>query len=219
MWKLKIGEGGSPWLRTLNGHTGRQHWEFDPDLGSPEDLEAVENAREEFRKNRFHQKHSADLLMRIQFNKDNRTRIVLPQVKVTDTEDITEDQVTATLRRALSFHSTLQAHDGHWPGDYGGPMFLMPGLNSDGGFATYELTRSYSWLELFNPAETFGDIVIDYPYVECSSAAIQALASFKKLYPGHRREEIESCIERAALFIEKKQAPDGSWFIIYLLVN
>ncbi|CAK7339796.1 unnamed protein product, partial [Dovyalis caffra] len=35
--------------------------------------------------------------------------------------------------------------------------------NADGGFATYELTRSYRWLELINPAETFGDIVIDYP--------------------------------------------------------
>ncbi|KAI5336564.1 hypothetical protein L3X38_015832 [Prunus dulcis] len=35
--------------------------------------------------------------------------------------------------------------------------------NDDGGFATYELTRSYQWLELINPAETFGDIVIDYP--------------------------------------------------------
>lgn len=56
--------------------------------------------------------------------------MVLPQVKVKDTEDITEDQVTTTLRRAISFHSTLQAHDGHWPGDYGGPMFLMPGLVS-----------------------------------------------------------------------------------------
>ncbi|TQD85286.1 hypothetical protein C1H46_029205 [Malus baccata] len=53
--------------------------------------------------------------------------------------------------------------------------------NDDGGFATYELTRSYEWLELINPAETFGDIVIDYPYVECTSAAIQALALFKKL--------------------------------------
>nr|UBR57589.1 oxidosqualene cyclase [Panax ginseng] len=84
--------------------------------------------------------------------------------------------------------------------------------NSDGGYATYELTRSYSWLELINPAETFGDIVIDYPYVECTSAAIQALSAFKKLYPDHRREEIQLCIEKAALFIEKIQASDGSWY-------
>ncbi|KAF3956067.1 hypothetical protein CMV_018779 [Castanea mollissima] len=54
---------------------------------------------------------------------------------------------------------------------------------------------------LINPAETFGDIVIDYPYVECTSAAIQALTLFKKLYPEHRREEIENCIAKAAEFI------------------
>ncbi|KAJ6331734.1 hypothetical protein OIU76_010170 [Salix suchowensis] len=82
--------------------------------------------------------------------------------------------------------------------------------NGDGGFATYELTRSYSWLELINPAETFGDIVIDYPYVECTSAAIQALTLFKKLYPGHRSEEIESCIRKAIVFIESIQEKDGS---------
>ncbi|KAE8721497.1 Detected protein of unknown function [Hibiscus syriacus] len=35
-------------------------------------------------------------------------------------------------------------------------------INVDGGFATYELRISYWWLELINPAETFGDIVIDY---------------------------------------------------------
>ncbi|KAM4087872.1 hypothetical protein ACB094_07G028500 [Castanea mollissima] len=84
--------------------------------------------------------------------------------------------------------------------------------NGDGGFATYELTRSYQWLELINPAETFGDIVIDYPYVECTSAAIQALTLFKKSYPWHRQEEIELCIKRAVMFIEKIQASDGSWY-------
>ncbi|KAF9267102.1 terpene synthase [Marasmius fiardii PR-910] len=26
------------------------------------------------------------------------------------------------------FYKNLQAHDGHWPGEYGGPMFLIPGL-------------------------------------------------------------------------------------------
>ena len=28
----------------------------------------------------------------------------------------------------LSFYQMLQCDDGHWAGDYGGPMFLMPGL-------------------------------------------------------------------------------------------
>lgn len=128
MWKLKIAEGGSPWLRTTNNHVGRQVWEFDPDLGSPEQREEIERARETFSKHRFEKKHSADLIMRIQFLKENAGTVVLPQVKVKDTEDVTEDAVTNTLRRAINFHSTLQAHDGHWPGDYGGPMFLLPGL-------------------------------------------------------------------------------------------
>lgn len=51
-----------------------------------------------------------------------------------------------------------------------------------------------------------------YSYVECTSAAIQALASFRKLYPGHRREEIQRCIDKATTFIEKIQASDGSWY-------
>lgn len=52
----------------------------------------------------------------------------LPQIKVKDDEYVTEEAVTTTLRRAVNFYRTIQAHDGHWPGDYGGPMFLLPGL-------------------------------------------------------------------------------------------
>lgn len=128
MWKLKIAEGGNPWLKTTNNHVGRQFWEFDPELGSPEEKIEIEDARQNFYNNRFEKKHSADLLMRIQFAKENPVAKVLPQVKVKDAEDITEEIVTNTLRRAIDFYSTIQAHDGHWPGDYGGPMFLMPGL-------------------------------------------------------------------------------------------
>jgi hypothetical protein len=36
--------------------------------------------------------------------------------------------VEGHLNAGLAFHSSLQAEDGHFPGDYGGPMFLMPGL-------------------------------------------------------------------------------------------
>ena len=31
-------------------------------------------------------------------------------------------------REAIKFYSTLQTEDGHWAGDYGGPMFLLPGI-------------------------------------------------------------------------------------------
>ncbi|XP_047329689.1 cycloartenol Synthase-like [Impatiens glandulifera] len=128
MWKLRIAEGDNPWLRTTNDHVGRQVWEFDSKHGSPEQLQEIEKARENFRNNRFTQKHSADLLMRAQFAKENLTNIIPPQVQVEDIEDITYDKATDTVRRGISFYSTLQAHDGHWPGDYGGPMFLLPGL-------------------------------------------------------------------------------------------
>ncbi|KAL7133800.1 hypothetical protein ABFS83_12G164500 [Erythranthe nasuta] len=84
--------------------------------------------------------------------------------------------------------------------------------NSSGGFASYELTRSNAWLEMINPSEIFGDIIIDYQYVECTSAAIQGLKQFSKLYPGYRRKNIEACIKKALHFIESMQLSDGSWY-------
>lgn len=51
-------------------------------------------------------------------------------MKVKDGEegDINEEMVNVTLRRSLRFYSTLQTQDGFWPGDYGGPLFLLPAL-------------------------------------------------------------------------------------------
>ncbi|KAL7202134.1 hypothetical protein ACSBR1_033747 [Camellia fascicularis] len=45
-----------------------------PKLRSPEELSEIDKVRDTFRNNRFQQKHSADLLMRIQFAKENPSR-------------------------------------------------------------------------------------------------------------------------------------------------
>jgi lanosterol synthase len=39
---------------------------------------------------------------------------------------------------------------------------LLTMQNRDGGFASYELVRGPSWLELLNPAEVFGKSVPTY---------------------------------------------------------
>ncbi|GAB4854058.1 hypothetical protein Ancab_022639 [Ancistrocladus abbreviatus] len=125
MWKLKIAEGG-PWLKSVNNHVGRQHWEFDKSAGTQEQRAHVETLREEFKKNRYRRKQSADLLMRMQMREENPIGEIPQAVKVAEIEDITEEAVTTTLRRAISFFSTIQAHDGHWPADIAGPLFFLP---------------------------------------------------------------------------------------------
>jgi cycloartenol synthase len=64
----------------------------------------------------------------LQFGKENPLKMDLPAIKLEENEDVTEEAVSTSLKRAISRFSTLQAHDGHWPGDYAGPMFPMPGL-------------------------------------------------------------------------------------------
>ena len=76
MWRLKIAEGGGdPWLRTKNGHVGRQVWEFD---AAAEPDPAVDAARRAFVERRHDLKHSANLLMRLQVRNARDTRLAFP---------------------------------------------------------------------------------------------------------------------------------------------
>jgi len=95
---------------------------------------------------------------------------------------------------------------------FDGVNVILSYQNTDGGWATYENTRGPAWLELLNPSEVFGEIMIDYSYVECTSACVQSLLRFRQQYPLHRRKEIDASIVRGLKFIEKRQRPDGSWY-------
>ncbi len=83
--------------------------------------------------------------------------------------------------------------------------------NDDGGWATYERTRGPRWLERLNPSDCFGDIMIDYSFVECSSACMQALAAFRARYPGRKDAAIGRALLRGRDFLLRAQRPDGSW--------
>jgi squalene/oxidosqualene cyclase-like protein len=89
---------------------------------------------------------------------------------------------------------------------------LLTLQNTDGGFATYENNRGYAWFEWLNPSEVFGDIMIDYSYVECTNASIGALAAFAKHFPKHRHHEVTRAVARARQFLLDIQREDGSWY-------
>ncbi|XP_023396782.1 lanosterol synthase isoform X3 [Loxodonta africana] len=88
---------------------------------------------------------------------------------------------------------------------------LLNMRNPDGGFSTYETKRGGRLLELLNPSEVFGDIMIDYTYVECTSAVMQALKHFHEQFPDHRVAEVRETLEQGLEFCRRTQRADGSW--------
>ncbi len=92
---------------------------------------------------------------------------------------------------------------------------LLSWQNDDGGWATYERQRAGAWMERLNPSEVFGDIMVDYSYVECTSACVQALVAAQKRagtgslsIPEH---DVRQAIARGVAFLRKAQVPDGSF--------
>ncbi|KAK4588776.1 hypothetical protein RGQ29_019685 [Quercus rubra] len=127
MWRLKIGEGSNdPYLFSTNNFAGRQTWVFDPEAGTPEERAEVEEARQNFYKNRRQVRASSDLLWRMQFLREKNFKQTIPPIKIEDGEEITDEKATNALRRSVHFFAALQSSDGHWPAENAGPMFFVP---------------------------------------------------------------------------------------------
>ncbi|KAG2011451.1 lanosterol synthase [Coprinopsis cinerea AmutBmut pab1-1] len=88
---------------------------------------------------------------------------------------------------------------------------LLTMQNPDGGFASYELIRAGSWSEYLNPAEVFGNIMVEYNYPECTTSVITSLAIFRKHYPHYRASDIDRTIRGAITYLHNAQTPEGGW--------
>ena len=86
----------------------------------------MEELRAHFVRNKDVQKHSSDELLRLQCKAGSKYPLPSDSQPAEATPDA--GRVEQHLKGAISFYEGLQQEDGHWPGDYGGPMFLLPGL-------------------------------------------------------------------------------------------
>jgi squalene/oxidosqualene cyclase-like protein len=89
--------------------------------------------------------------------------------------------------------------------------FMLSLQNTDGGWATYELTRGPAWLEGLNASDCFRDIMVDYSYVECTSSCLQALNAYRQRFPSAYTDRIERALQHGRRFLENAQRVDGSW--------
>ena len=102
-----------------------------------------------------------------------------------------------------------QAADAEMLGDAVG--FMLRGQNRDGGFGSYEARRTRIGLEWLNPAEMFGESMSEHSYVECTASCIAALAACRRHFPQLADSAVTNSVSRAAAWLRRSQARDGSW--------
>ena len=102
-----------------------------------------------------------------------------------------------------------QAADTEMLGD--AVRFMLRGQNRNGGFGSYEARRSRIGLEWLNPAEMFGESMTEHSYVECTASCIAALAACRRQFPQLADSAATDAMSRAAAWLRRSQARDGSW--------
>lgn len=100
--------------------------------------------------------------------------------------------VVEAVMKGMKFYVGLQAEDGHWAGDYGGPLFLLPGLTVSQKHSIHTCTsvsckkyRIYFWFIYF-----LGLLIT------CHVAKISLAEAWK---------------QEMVRYLRSVQLPDGGW--------
>ncbi len=93
--------------------------------------------------------------------------------------------------------------------------FILLRQNDDGGFGSYEARRGSMLLKRFNPAEMYGNCMLEYSYTECTASCVRGLAvaraALGDALPGDLRGKLDAAIEAGVRFTLDTQEPSGGW--------
>lgn len=93
--------------------------------------------------------------------------------------------------------------------------FVLRCQNADGGFGSYEARRSPVSLEWMNPAEMFGDSMLEASYAECTASSLAALHGVAPTLDQEHRLRAEAAAAEAVARLRAVQrqggADDGAW--------
>ncbi|MDH3844276.1 MAG: hypothetical protein OES69_10080 [Myxococcales bacterium] len=89
--------------------------------------------------------------------------------------------------------------------------FILRCQNRDGGFGSYEPSKTSIPLEWMNPSEMFGRCMTERSYVECTASSLMALCAVENRYPGVLGTRIGIATARARDFLTRTQNEDGTW--------
>ncbi|EDM81773.1 squalene cyclase family protein [Plesiocystis pacifica SIR-1] len=96
--------------------------------------------------------------------------------------------------------------------------FILLRQNDDGGFGSYEERRGSMALIHFNPAEMYGNCMLEYSYAECSASCVRALAVLREREPallasaGDLRARVDAAVDAGVRFLLEAVDPKaGAW--------
>ena len=89
--------------------------------------------------------------------------------------------------------------------------FILRCQNWNGGFGSYEPSKTSFPLEWMNPSEMFGRCMTERSYVECAASSLMALREVQRRYPDLLRARIGVAVERARNFLTRSQNTNGTW--------